>query len=250
MLKLSAETPYISFTENPEHSIIYYQSNGKTDKGYCVRLKTSLERCKSAVEEIYTAFEEHGLPITVILTPKSGPEEIQAHLEARGLSMIISNPAMVADLMKLKQERPSPEGLSIDCITDDSGMDLFRDIYYEGFEENRGTLDYHVNSTKMLGYATDFPIRSYVGYMNDEPVATSQLIYLGGVAGLFSVVVLPEHRGRGLGTAMTLDTLRMAIPEGYRFGVLWATPMGINIYRKLGFQELFTPKVYTETGGH
>lgn len=249
-IRLSAETPYYTFIEKPEYSIVYFHSNSKVDQAICIHLNTTPERCESTINKIYSAFEEHGLPVMIMLTPKSGPDEIETHLETKGLSRIVGNPAMAADLQELKQGRPSPEDLSIERIKDNSGMDLFREIYYEGFEENRGFLDCNVNSCKMLGYDTDFPIRSYIGYLGDEPIATSQLVFRSGVAGLFSVVVLPKVRGRGLGTAMTLDTLRLGVKEGYRFGVLWATPMGINIYRKIGFKELFKPVIYATEWDH
>jgi len=32
---------------------------------------------------------------------------------------------------------------------------------------------------------------------------------------------------------------------GYHIGVLDATQQGIGIYRRIGFDEIFTPKVYT-----
>jgi hypothetical protein len=49
---------------------------------------------------------------------------------------------------------------------------------------------------------------------------------------------------------MTLESLRLGIPEGYRFGVLWATDMGINVYRRIGFEVLFPIILYLETGEH
>jgi GNAT superfamily N-acetyltransferase len=245
MLKVTAETPYLSYLENPEYTIVLYHSEGKTDLGWCLRLNASPERCEAVIDEIYAIFEKHELPVMVMFTPKSGPEEIGSLLEERGLSRMVSDiPTMAAELQKLKQERPNPEGFTIDRITDDAGMDLFRDIYHRGWGDHWGNLDHNVNSLKKLGYEPDFPVRCYIGYLNGEPVATSQLVLLSGVAGLWSVVVSPEHRRKGLGTAMTLDTLRMAIPEGYRFGVLWPSDMSVNLYRRIGFRGLFDAVTY------
>jgi ribosomal protein S18 acetylase RimI-like enzyme len=246
-LKITAETPYLSYLETPEYTIVLYHSDGKTDQGWCLRLNTSPERCEAAVDDVFAIFEKHELPVMIMFTPKSGPEQIGMLLEDRGLTRIVSNiPTMAAELQKLKQERPNPE----ERITDNAGMDLFKDIYHKGWGDHWGNLDHNVNSIKMLGNEPDFPVRSYVGYLNGEPVATSQLTLLSGVAGLWSVVVPPEHRRKGLGTAMTLDTLRMAIPEGYRFGVLWPSDMSVNLYRRIGFEGLFNVVTYMETREH
>jgi GNAT superfamily N-acetyltransferase len=249
-VRLCADTPYYSFEETSEYSIMYFQSNGKSDMGWCVRINTSPDRCEATIDDVCSSFEENGLPVSIMYTPKSGPDMLETHLKARGLTRVIGNPAMAADLLELKQDRPLPEGFSIKRIVDDSGMDQFREIFWEGYEANRGWIDYNVNSAKMLGYDPDCIIRSYLGSLDDEPIATSQVVFSGGVVGLFSTVVATEHRRKGFGTAMTLESLRLGIPEGYRFGVLWATDMGINVYRRIGFEVLFPIILYLETGEH
>jgi GNAT superfamily N-acetyltransferase len=247
-LKISAETPHISYHETPEYLIVLWHTNGKTDLGYCLRLNASPERCEAVVDDVFAIFKEYNIPVSVMFTPKSGPEEIGDTLETRGLSKIVGDPAMSVDLLELKQERPYPEGFSINRIKDEAGMDLFREIYLKGWGDHWGNLNHNVNSLKMLGYDSDFPIRSYIGSLNGEPVASSQLTLLSGVAGLWSVVVMPEHRRKGLGTAMTLETLRLAISEDYRFGVLWPSDMSINMYRRMGFEDLFNTVVYMNIG--
>lgn len=59
-----------------------------------------------------------------------------------------------------------------------------------------------------------------------------------GVAGLYSVGVVPEARGQGLGRAVTLAALRFARSRGSRFALLNSTPLGEPLYRSLGFWSL------------
>ncbi len=68
-------------------------------------------------------------------------------------------------------------------------------------------------------------------------VATASLVLSAGVAGLYSVMTLPEVQRRGIGTLMTVVPLRAARARGYRVGVLQSSPMGLSLYRRLGFQE-------------
>jgi ribosomal protein S18 acetylase RimI-like enzyme len=80
--------------------------------------------------------------------------------------------------------------------------------------------------------------------VNGEPVATSRVSIGGGAAGLYAILTLPAHRGRGFGRAMTLAALRAAAGIGYRIGVLQSSDLGHGVYRKLGFRELFTYDIY------
>ena len=54
-----------------------------------------------------------------------------------------------------------------------------------------------------------------------------------------SVYVQRGQRGRGIGRAMTLRALHAGREAGMHIGTLQATAMGIRIYARLGFQELF-----------
>jgi ribosomal protein S18 acetylase RimI-like enzyme len=84
----------------------------------------------------------------------------------------------------------------------------------------------------------EFPVRNYLGYWNGGPVATSSVFFGGGVAGIYSVSTLPEARGKGIGTAMTLRPLEDAREMGYRIGILQSSEMGFNVYKSIGFRHL------------
>jgi ribosomal protein S18 acetylase RimI-like enzyme len=60
---------------------------------------------------------------------------------------------------------------------------------------------------------------------------------LGG-AGVYDVDVLPAHRRRGLGRALTLAVCRGAAAAGARAATLNATGEGEQLYRALGFRSL------------
>lgn len=59
-----------------------------------------------------------------------------------------------------------------------------------------------------------------------------------GVAGIFSVGVVPEQRGKGIAKAVMAETLRFAADIGCRYAILNATDMGEPLYRSLGFLPL------------
>jgi predicted acetyltransferase len=65
-----------------------------------------------------------------------------------------------------------------------------------------------------------------------------------GVAGIFGVATVPEARGRGLGTAISLHALREARDMGYKVSVLLSSRMGYRIYQRLGFKEYCRLEIY------
>ena len=48
---------------------------------------------------------------------------------------------------------------------------------------------------------------------------------------------VPEARGRGVGAAITLAPLLEARHLGFHIGILQASHLGYNVYRRLGFQD-------------
>ena len=82
----------------------------------------------------------------------------------------------------------------------------------------------------------------FVGYLAEEPVASSMLATTRsvGLAGVYSVATRPDHRGRGFGTALTAAALTAAARQGYDTAVLEPSPSGAAMYRRMGFEPLTT----------
>jgi GNAT superfamily N-acetyltransferase len=98
------------------------------------------------------------------------------------------------------------------------------------------TATYYENYVNM-GFGEGTPWHHYVGWLQDKAVGVASLLLHAGVAGIYGVATLPEARRQGVGTAMTLRTLREAQKLGYQIAVLTPSKMGIRIYRRIGFQE-------------
>jgi GNAT superfamily N-acetyltransferase len=71
-----------------------------------------------------------------------------------------------------------------------------------------------------------------------EVCATAAVGVLGAYAEVFFVNTVPGWRGRGVGRAMTAAALRAGRARGARSAALDATPAGVPIYRRLGFETV------------
>jgi ribosomal protein S18 acetylase RimI-like enzyme len=99
-----------------------------------------------------------------------------------------------------------------------------------------------------LGLREDLPRQLYVGRLKGEPVATSLMFLGAGVAGIYAVSTARRARRQGVGRAMTLVPLLEARAKGYRIGTLHSSPMGLSLYRQLGFQEYCRLRLYMWAG--
>jgi GNAT superfamily N-acetyltransferase len=60
----------------------------------------------------------------------------------------------------------------------------------------------------------------------------------GHVANVSFVTTVDEHRRRGLARAVLVAALEAARERGETAATLQATPMGLGVYRRLGFAEI------------
>lgn len=62
----------------------------------------------------------------------------------------------------------------------------------------------------------------------------------GGNGGIHEVFTLPEYRNRGIATALVRRALDLAAERGCACATLQASPLGVPVYRALGFEAVGT----------
>lgn len=75
-----------------------------------------------------------------------------------------------------------------------------------------------------------------VGRHEGVPVAIAMVRRSVDAAEVGAVAVLPEHRGRGFGTAISAAATRAALATGAELVWLHSTPMSQRIYERLGYR--------------
>jgi GNAT superfamily N-acetyltransferase len=169
--------------------------------------------------------------------------EIKRHLERHGLTFDESFATeMAVDISRLREGTALPANLQIVTVEDRENLRKWIHVASIGF---RVPPQFENTWFEFFSEAACIaPFRTYLALLNGEPVATSQLFTSAGVAGIYNVTCLPEARGRGIGTAAVLAPLLAARELGYRVGILQASSMGYNVYRRLGFQDFGQLSLY------
>ncbi|MCW5940992.1 MAG: GNAT family N-acetyltransferase [Fimbriimonadaceae bacterium] len=91
------------------------------------------------------------------------------------------------------------------------------------------------------------PLQYFQACLDGEVVGVSLLVLVHGLAGIYCVATVPDHRRKGLGAALTAAPLLRARDLGYETGVLQASEMGYPTYRRLGFEDDGQVQIYLRT---
>lgn len=189
------------------------------------------------VENAMNHFEKNNVPKLMWFVEEGvQAENIKHHLSNHGLTYRESFATkMAVSLENVSENIPMPKGLSIVPVEDRDTLKQWIHLVSRGF----GIAEEHEDTWCDIFDKTVFnsPFRTYLGVLNGKPVATAQLFASAGVAGVYNITCIPEARCQGVATALTQTALRDARQMGYRVSVLQASKAGVNVYRKLGFQE-------------
>ncbi|MBI3915004.1 MAG: GNAT family N-acetyltransferase [Chloroflexi bacterium] len=188
------------------------------------------------IEETLSHFKARGVPMIWWVGPMMHPANLATLLEAHGLTGACDIPGMAADLRSL-HETPAPRGLTVERVDNAESLAKWIAIIHEVFHFPDSMCDLHFQAYAHWNLARHCSWYHYLGWLDGEPVAVSSLLLAAGVAGIWAVATVPDARGKGIGAEMTLAPLREARALGYRVGILNSSPMGFDLYRKLGFQE-------------
>jgi ribosomal protein S18 acetylase RimI-like enzyme len=163
--------------------------------------------------------------------PSTMPVDLPERLQRLGPVQADQAPGMALDLEEPGERSVRVPDLEIEFVASSDDCSVFAEVLAAGFEMP----DFVSQTLTRMG--PKGPACSFLGRLNGKPAATSTLALVGGIAGIYNVATLPEARGRGIGTAMTLAPLRHARDMGYRIAILHSSQMGFNVYHRLGFRE-------------
>ncbi|MHC5004889.1 MAG: GNAT family N-acetyltransferase [Planctomycetota bacterium] len=190
------------------------------------------EQTRRAIEPLL----ELEVPSAVVL-PAPASEEVDAIVGDSGYVVAESMPAMAVDVDRVaRPELPAGHELvEVDSRVPDARWDA---ALAAGYELPLKVAQFFAPGRRLPEVEADpRSLRYFAVVREGEYVATSLLFLESGLAGIYCVATLPEHRGRGLGGFVTAEPLHLVAAEGYRLGILQSSAMGEPVYRRLGFES-------------
>ena len=189
-----------------------------------------------AIGEATAWFTERAMPWRWLVHPSSGPADLGERLLAAGLTLYSDNPAMAMSLVGFELP-PMPHGVSVERVTDEAGLRRWHAVNVPAMDLDPVRDEAWWTAHLRPGFADDAPLVNYIASLDGTPVSVAALFEGAGVAGIYNVATVPSARGRGIGRAVTAAAMVEGVRRGLRVAALGASPLGLPVYRRLGFEE-------------
>lgn len=212
-----------------------------------LRATVEEEAVADLVTEARSWYRARRLPWSWYVGPASGPGRIAPQLERRGFAKVTEPPGMATALADVERLDPGVP-LVVERVSDRAGVDDWFSVFAPAFDLSRPAAAAFRDLILAGGLDDDAPMRSYVGYVGSDPVATGSLVPAAGVGGIYNIATRADRRGRGIGGAITWSLMGEAAGLGYEVAVLWSTAAGLPVYRRLGFRERLRVPTYLGPG--
>lgn len=233
--------PNVTFHD--EQELVWFETGIRHDVfNRVLQARLEPDTASIAIDRVVSYFQQQRMPFLWHVGSSSSPTHLGSLLEERGLVHHETEPGMMLDLLKFNENIPVASRLTIHVVNTDALLQQWLRVWELGSSEEVIHLWFTFYKDTYLHHES--PLRLYLGTLNDEPVATSGIFLGERVATIGPIGTLPHLRRQGIGATMTLAALREARTHGYRVATLNASPMGIEIYRRIGFQECSTSSLY------
>ena len=242
VIEASVNARLLSFSGTPggllhDDPSLVWADSGVYDGNFnsVVSAHLAADNVDDQIEAVIAYFRARSRAFTWHIGPSTKPADLADALIAHGLTLRESEPGMAIEIDRMREDLEIPAELTIETVHDAASLADWVSVWLPPVAEDVRRRQF--SALLSLGVDETLPWQYFVGRLNGEPVATSEIFLSAGVAAVHQVVTMPSARRRGIGTAMTLKVLSEARDRGYRVGVLTASPAGQGVYRRIGFAE-------------
>ncbi len=197
------------------------------------------------IAETRAFYAAHVCPYSWYVTPFTTPADVGDVLAAHGL-VRHEQTNLAMNLADLPETAPVPADCTIEEVYGAERFDEWGRTYVTGYQMPPAMAAGALATLREMPSGPGTPLRRYLARLDGEAVASATLFMGGGAAGIYNVATLPQARGRGIATAVTLAALREAQTQGETVGVLHASDMAYSVYRRMGFIDCGAWDTYRE----
>ena len=230
-----------------EHGVLWFESSIR-HLPYNGVIRTEIDDprdVEAVVAKVTGSFRQRGVPFMWVVLPTDRPANLGSVLAAHGLDLVETAIGMDRDLADWEPEPVRSDARIVDVGMEPEGLRDYEELirtYWSVPESERQmieTLNRHWTGERSPG----FRLVAYVDgvavgklFANTEGYP-DRLLVVG-------VAVKPEARGHGVATAMMASAMGHAKGRGVRRVVLQSSEMAHSMYRRMGFIERCTFKVF------
>lgn len=220
-----------------EHFQTYYEGDGFAhssipDSQWPNRIWITQKDLKSPLTSIIEIMNKNGLVLSYFDFLKSNNSKEIAIMKSKGL---IEKGVQYGMAMPLDQSFNGPTRLSFQLIEDIAHAKSWCKAFIQSF-------GYKIREETL--YTTYQKIDYFNVYYQNAVIGTIILHITNGVAGIHSLGIIPELRGKGFAREAMHFILNLAIEKEATMATLQASEMARGMYESLGFYPQFIMRNY------
>ncbi len=193
----------------------------------------ALDRIEAAIKR----FRVKSSPFVWVLTPQFGHGAMEPTLKDLGLKCPEEEWIMDMPLDTGAVHGNMPAGLTIKQVTLTEQVEQFAEVLANAATPPDEHLKTFFADTKEAA-TTPSPLKLYVGYVNNEPVAVLETFNAHGILNFYSMASLASVRGKGYAGALLLNALKEAKKASLRLAGLQTPESGRALYERIGFKPV------------
>jgi len=238
MMALLHEPPFGEVHAGPE-AIWFLTGRSEPAANGVLHAELDVHDPGASIQRLLEPFRSHGVPMTWwrFTPPEPSNGTLDAALRRHGLALESDRPGFGLELRDLRPVRP-PAGARVERVWDPDAFASWAWVVGLAFGDPAFADGPSVRAFQALGFGDDAPFIHVVCRIGDEAVGAATLSRAAGVAGLGNIAVVPGRRGEGLGATVASAALVEARTLGLEVAGLSSDPLGVALYRKLGFREV------------
>lgn len=208
----------------------------------------SQNNVRNKVDEVVSRFSTRGqLPMVWFITPACQPENLAEILETKGFKHAYRSPGMFLRLDEFDQKTNPDSPHKIIRVSTEEQLSQWIKPGKEGFSISDSVIKAYYDLFTSKGFESQTPWKLFFGMVDGIPTTCVRLFCTNDVAGIFHLATIPSARGKGYGTEITIAALEVAKNLGYKLAILASSPVGYNVYYRLGFRDCCFCNAYIGT---
>ena len=189
---------------------------------------------EASIVDVIAGFR--GLPSTWWIGPDSGAGTL-ASLTGLGAKLVGDLPVMTIDLQTIGSLADLPEGVSVSEIDEGDDLGAWVNCYCPAMGVPDTQIEAMIYAERhRLDQAGQ--LHRFAARFEGSVIGTAELFIHAGVAGIYLVTTDAKFRRKRIGTALTQLACLAGRKLGLRFATLQASPLGYNVYERIGFRQI------------
>lgn len=229
-----AQSPGVKLTRDP----LWYRLISEIAHPYfnCIfEARLPPDQISTSIDQAISPFRERKLPMAWWIGPKTQPDTLSEALECYGFELVASEAAMAINPSVADYELASEE-VEVQAVNTTTDLRTWVEIMTGVYELPEFTQEPWFQILKKAGLGSRKKLQHFLARVDGEVAGVGSLFYGTQAAGIYNIAVLPQYRGQGVASTLTISLLSLVEESGHEMATLCSSQKAKSLYRRIGFR--------------